>query len=651
MAESKKTGSGILDLIERIGNKLPEPAMLFLWGTLLVMALSHVAYLVDWTVQPKKLQAVYETTTDPATGQEVRHMVMDGERPVTELVDNGAPIKARSLLTMNGLYYAISSMVDNFIRFPPLGVVLVGMLGVGVAEKSGFIGAALKALVLAVPRKLVTPTIVFLGISSSVATDAGYIVLPPVAAALYKAMGRSPLAGIAAAFAGVAAGFNANLLITSLDPLLAGLTGPAAQTVDPAYAVNPACNWWFMIASTFLMTLVGWFVSDKLVEPRLTRRPLDEGGPAPVSTAELESQQLTPVERRGLKFAALAVVLGTLVFVGFKVFPGAPFDDAMRHANLNAVKRGELLVAAGDQVPVRDDGPSYEAPDASVLAGLTPEQMRAAVGQRPQPRRAKADETPEERDARLAADERDYEKWLAGAVKDPRKKLSDADRNGVPGVADHFDRWAESIVPMIFFLFILPGIVYGAVTGSIRKSADVVRLMVDSMAYMAPIIVLSFFAAQFISYFAYSRLDRMLAYTGGEFLAGAQLGPEMLIIAFVLVTMVFNMLIASMSAKYTLFAPIFVPMFMLVGISPELTQGAYRIGDSVTNILTPLNSYMVIILVVVQKHASKAGMGTLISMMIPYSICFVLAWLPMLLLWMQTGLPLGPNGPLWYVAR
>lgn len=548
---------GFLNFVEALGNKLPDPTILFLWCALGVMALSAVAAATGWTVQPRRLQPVVTTTTD-AAGNTVTSPVLDSAgKPTLEMVDAGAPITARSLLSADGLYWAISSMVDNFVRFPPLGVVLVGMLGIGLAERSGFIGAALKALMLIVPPRLLTPTVVFLGIMSSLGTDAGYVVLPPVAAALYKAAGRSPIAGIAAVFAGIGAGFNANLLITSLDPLLAGFTQPAAQTIDPAYTVSPACNWWFMIASTVLITLVGWGASSLFVERRLHARPADDGGPSPLAAGELAAQRLTPVETRALIAGTISVLVATAVFLAFTLIPGAPFDDG-------------------------------------------------------------------------------------------RGRLSDAVRG--LGLGDHFDRWVESIVPMLFILFIIPGMVYGWVSGTVRGGKDFTKALTDTMAYMAPIIVLAFFAAQFIEYFKFSNLDKMLAHTGGQALATSGLSPLALVIAFIFLTMFFNMLIGSMSAKYAMFAPIFVPMLMLVGISPELTQAAYRIGDSTTNVITPLNSYLIIILVVIQKHAPRAGMGTLISMMMPFTICFTVAWIALILLWMLMGWPLGPgdDGPLWY---
>lgn len=572
MAEHGRTDGGrrgLLDWVEWIGNKLPDPAMLFVLGALAVMVLSAIGAGAGWSVQPKQLEIITEPVldglgiplVDPESGEPIVQPVLgeDG-RPSTRLIDdlsrnNGQPFTSRSLLSADGLYYAISSMVDNFVNFPPLGVVLVGMLGIGMAEKSGFVGAALKAVMLVVPNRLLTPAMVFLGIMSSLGTDAGYIVLPPVAAALYQSVGRSPMAGIAAVVAGVAAGFNANLLVTSLDPLLAGLTTAGAQAVDPGYAVGAPANWWFMIASTFVITLAGWAASAWFVERRFADKSVDEGGPDRRSVGDVASQRLDAVERKGLVWAVVALVIGTGIVIACTVAPGWPLND--------------------------DRGP------VGALPGLA------------------------------------------------RK-------------ADFFDRWVEAIVPLLFVLFLVPGVVYGIVTRKIRNSTDATRMMVETMAAMAPIIVLSFFAAQFIEYFKYSNLDKMLAYAGGAMLADAGLSPSVLLVAFILLTAVFNLFIGSMSAKYAMFAPIFVPMFMLVGISPELTQCSYRIGDSVSNVITPLNAYLIIILVVMQKYAPRAGMGTLISTMLPYTLVFLVVWTVMLLVWVWLGIPLGPDAPLEY---
>lgn len=522
---------GVLDLIEWIGNKLPDPAIIFMIGAALVIALSAFGAAQGWEVPELR----------PVVG------VDEAGQRTMELEPTGNVIRPNSLISADGLYWMISTMVSNFINFPPLGIVLVGMLGIGVAERTGMIEASLKAVMLVTPLKMLTPMMVFLGVMSSVGSDAGYIILPPLAAALYKSVGRSPLAGIAAVFAGVSGGFSANFFVSGGDVVMAGLTTVGAQIIDPGYTVVATANIYFMSASVFLLTFVGWGVTAWFVEPRLSSRTPEEGGPSPAEKIDLSAEGLSGAEKKGLLLAILGLVV-TLAIGGACIFaPGWP---------------------------------------------------------------------------------------LHGPVPTP------------PGTAD---RWPNGIVPLVFFAFLVPGVLYGVATGTVKKGANVIHLMVESMKAMGPIIVLAFFAAQFIGYFNHSNLGRMLAMAGGERLATADMPTEALILVFVVLSAFFNLFIGSMSAKYAILAPIFVPMFMLVGISPELTQMAYRVGDSVTNIITPLNSYMVIILVVMQRFAPKGGMGTMIAMMLPYTIFFLIAWAAMLIVWLEVGAPLGIKGPLEYV--
>ena len=575
MAENEpttKAGSpgSWLGWIERIGNRLPDPATLFLIGTVLVMIASAVVAKSGFVVEER----LPEQTATAALGQAAY-----GEaEPDTSVkwVATGKTYEANNILTRDGLFWAISSMVKNFINFAPLGIVLVGMLGIGIAERTGFIGSALKAMLMVVPAQLLTPAVVFMGIMSSMTSDAGYIILPPLAAALYKAVGRSPLAGLAAVFAGVAAGFNANLFITSLEPLLAGLANGGAQVIDPDYQLNPACNWWFMIVSTVVMTGVGWFVADVIVEKRLAAKSPEEGGPTPVDARDLAKQKLSPEDWRALKISTAVFVGGLVVVLALINIPGSPLYTYQMQSPAN--------------------------PEQMIPAELTE---------------------------------------LPGGSVDPDARIL------VPS-ANIFPRWVKAIVPLVFIIFIIPGIVYGVVKKKIRNDRDVAKLLTDSMAGMAPIIVMAFFAGQFVEHFKFSGLDTMLAMTGGQMLGQAALPTSMMLVAFIGMTMCFNMFVGSMSAKYTMFAPIFIPMFMMVGIAPELTQCAYRIGDSVTNCITPLNPYMVIMLAFMKNIAPKGGMGTLISTMLPFSIIFSIVWTIMLLIWVGFGIPLGPDGHLVY---
>ena len=421
-----------------------------------------------------------------------------------------------------------------------------------------------------------------MGIMSSLTSDAGYIILPPLAAALYKAVGRAPLAGLAAVFAGVAAGFNANLFITSLEPMLAGLANGGAQVIEPSYQLNPACNWWFMIASTVAMTGIGWFVADVIVEKRLATKSADEGGPIPIDAGDLESQKLSAEDWRALKIATGVFVAGLAGVIAMILVPGSPLYTYQIESSTNPDQ-----IITVELIEVKD---GYGKPEGAI--------------------------------------EKD------GHVFIPSENI--------------FPRWVDAIVPLVFIVFIIPGIVYGVIQNKIRNDRDVTRLLTESMAGMASIIVMAFFAGQFVEHFKYSGLDKMLAMAGGQALGRANLPTSLLLVAFILMTMCFNMFVGSMSAKYTMFAPIFIPMFMMVGIAPELTQCAYRIGDSVTNCITPLNPYMVILLAFMKNIAPKGGMGTLIATMLPFSIIFCIFWTLMLLGWVALGIPLGPDGHLIY---
>ncbi|MGH0030595.1 MAG: AbgT family transporter [Myxococcota bacterium] len=517
---------GWLDRVERAGNALPDPTTLFVLGALLVLVGAELAVQLDWSVE----KTVTQVGTGPA-GEPVQERVQVEVRPTR-------------LLSGDGIFWILKTLVTNFTGFPPLGVVLVGMLGIGVAERSGFIGALLKGLLLAVPDRLLTPTVFFVGVMSSMGLDAGYVVLPPVAAALYQAVGRSPLVGLGAVFAGVSAGFSANLFITSLDPLLSELSTSSAQLLDPAYVVTADANWWFMIASTVLLTGVGWAVTAWWVEPRMARREAASDGAAdtPAAPDDAMAGPLTAPERRGLVFAVGAAAAATGLFALASVLPGWPLHG--------------------------DDGP--------------------------------------------------------------------------------FPRWVRVIVPLLFLVFLLPGVVYGAVTGRIRNDKDVASMMGETMASMGSYLVLAFFAGQFIAWFAYTGLGEMLAISGGRALAAARLPPALLMVGFIGVVAVGNLFIGSMSAKYAFFAPVFVPMFMQTGIAPELTQAAYRVGDSVSNVITPLNPYVVILLAFMQRYAKDAGIGTLVALMLPYALVFGVIWSALLVAWVVLGVPLGPHGALVY---
>ncbi|MFK7961351.1 MAG: AbgT family transporter [Phycisphaerales bacterium] len=634
---------GLLDVVELIGNKLPDPATLFLLGLGLVMLISAIAVSGKWEV--KERLPIIRTEVQLVDGVEREVNVVDeNDDVIVDWEETGTVLTAKNVLSRDGLYWLFQSLVKNFINFAPLGVVLVGMLGIGIAERTGLIPATLKAFMLVVPSMLLTPAMIFIGIMSSMTMDAGYVILPPLAAALYKAVGRPPLAGLAAVFAGVAAGFNANLFITGLDPMLAELAETGTRVVDPNYAFNPAANWFFMIASTFVITLAGWAITSWFVERRLMKKAAEDGGPSPVDASDLAARQITPEERKGLvvgggSFAAIfAIIMAAIMIPGMPLYTfKAP--DAERYDNIVAAATDssaviELPMAVAEKLEIKEGevspGPAWvhgDLPAEAVAAWRAGKRAIAVSG-------GAALFVPVGTDAADVA----TEGVTIGLAEDLTFLAKGAG----------FARWVNAIVPLLFVQFIIPAIVYGVAVRTVKNDRDVAKLMIDSMAAMAPIIVLAFFAAQFIEAFKWSGLDRMLAMAGGQMLGQIDMPIMLLLVLFILMTMFFNMFIGSMSAKYAMFAPIFIPMFMMVGIAPELTQAAYRIGDSVSNIITPLNAYLIIVLVFMQKFVPKGGMGTLISTMLPYTIGFAIVWTIMLLVWVQLGIPLGPDGHLVY---
>ena len=498
--------------IERVGNSLPHPVILFGVLTLGVVGISALCGELGVS----------------AAGQLLSGGVLADTR-----------VTAVSLLTREGLAYMFTGAVSNFTNYAPLGMVLVAMLGVGTAERSGLINTLLKAVVKITPARLLTPMVVFLGVMSNIASDAGYVILIPLGAMMFQVFGRHPLAGLAAAFAGVSGGFSANLLVGTLDPLLAGITQAAVEILDPGYRVQIMGNYYFMVASTFLITIVGTLVTERIVEPRLGVYTGAGAG------EDLSLDAVTADESRGLKKAGI----GALIFAG---------------------------VIAGCCLPRN----SFFRGSDGTLLGNTP--------------------------------------------------------------------LMDSLMVLIALLFFIPGVLYGKTVGTYRNGRDVAEAMSGAMADMGSFLALAFVSSQFINYFSYTNLGTILALSGASFLKTIDLGRIPLMVIFVLVTAVMNLFMGSASAKWNILAPVFVPMFMLLGCSPELCQLAYRIGDSCTNVITPLMTYYTVILVYAQRYEKKAGIGTITAMMLPYSAAFLVLWTLMLILWLGAGLPIGIAAPLYY---
>ncbi len=493
----------ILNKIEIVGNKLPQPVTLF-------AILIGIVLVLSWVFGSLGVSA---------------------EHP-SPLIDE--PIKAVNLLNAEGLQRIFTSMVEVFANFPPLGLVLVVMLGIGVAERSGLISIALRVFVSKVPKSLITFSIVVAGMVSSVAADAGYVVLIPLGAAIFKGMGRHPLAGLAAAFAGVSGGFGANFLPTGLDPMMAAFTESAATIMDAAYTVNPLSNYYIMAASVPLVGLAGTWVTEKIVVPRLGSYDGEDN--------EVFENTFTREEKRGLFRAGVSVLI-MLGLIAWMVIPS------------NGVLRGE------------------------------------------------------------------------GGSMNP---------------------FYNSIVPLMFILFFVAGLVYGLAAKTIMGDKDVSKMTSEAMATMGGYIVLAFVAAHLVEFFKWSNLGSIMAISGAAGLEKIGFVGIPLLVAFILVSSFINLIIGSASAKWAILAPVFVPMLMIMGYSPELTQAAYRIGDSYSNILTPLLPYFPLVIVFAQKYVKNVGIGTIISVMLPYAIAFMVVRIPMFIGWIMLNIPLGIEGPIYY---
>lgn len=492
----KKTG-GILGTIERVGNALPHPFILFLY---LVVALIVLAAV---------LAALGVSAVNPTTGEVV---------------------KVQSLLTRDGMVWILGSLVSNFSGFAALGIVLVMQMAIGVTEASGLLTTAIRRAVLGVPTWALTATVLFIGINGSIASEASIIFIPPLAAAAFYAAGKHPLAGLIAGYAATNAGFTANLMITATDALLYGVTQEAAQMIDPSYTTTPANNWYFMIASCFVLTIVGTLVNDHIIEPRLGKFT---GGEVD------EARDATDLEKKGLRNAGIfSVVFIALILIG--LIPS------------NGVLRG-------------DDGSIINGP---FITGL---------------------------------------------------------------------------VPFLLAYFVLVGVVYGFTVGTFKKAEDIPRVMSESLTSLTGYIVLVFVIAQFIAIFNYTNLAMVIAVNAASFLSDIGLTGVPLILAILLVTTFVNFFMTSGTAKWYIFAPIFVPMFMMLGLTPEFAQVVYRIADSCTNPITPIYPYLPMVIGMAAKYDKKFGMGNVISMMIPYSFGFLIVWTIFVILWMFLGLPLGPG--------
>ncbi len=501
-------GLRLLDGVERFGNALPDPIFIFIFLIAVLFVVSALA------------AAQGASALNPVTGE---------------------TIVAESLFSQENLAQLFVEMPRTLTSFPPLGLVLTVILGTAVAERAGLFSAAIRGSLLNAPKAILTPLVVIVGMVSHHASDASYVVVIPLAAVLFAAVGRHPLAGLAAGFAAVSGGFAGNITPGQSDALILGITEPAARLIDPTYTVTIAGNWWFILGIVVVFTPIAWFVTDRIVEPRL-----GAWTPDPDAPAQLADSRLEPREKRGLLFAGAALVALVALWTGLTLMPGSPFVD----------------------------------PEGEAAAAYNP--------------------------------------------------------------------LFRSLVAFFALMFFLTGTAYGLGAGTVRSHRDLVKMMGEGMAVLAPYIVLAFFAAHFVAMFNWSNLGAITAVHGAEFLRGVALPAPVLLILVVMVSAFFDLFIGSASAKWSALAPVVVPMFMLLGISPEMTTAAYRMGDSFTNIVTPLMSYFPLILAFSQRWRKDFGLGSLIALMLPYAAAFALAGLTMTALWVTLEIPVGPGAEVRY---
>lgn len=551
----------VLDAVERAGNKVPHPVIIFLVLIALVIVLSHVFYLAGSSVTFE--QAAVSEQVEPSGEELVGDEAYQSADPEVEQVT----VEAQSLLSADGIRFIFTSPVANFNGFGVVGVIMVAMLGVGLAEEAGLIGAFIKRLVKVTPARFVTFSIVLLGVLSSIATDAGYLVLIPLAAAVFHSLGRHPLAGLAAAFAGVGGGFGVNFLITPVDGMLVEITNESIT--DPAQHVSITGNLFFGIVSTLLIAILATILTEKVVEPRLGRydeaAELPDGVPAEAAGVPVgqgagvegeeatgagggdhaSSNDLTPAERRGLRFAFWGL-LGVTALV--------------------------LLLTLPSWGPLRN-------PETGSLVEDSP--------------------------------------------------------------------FMGSIIFLILLYFFVMGLCYGKGAGTIKGSMDVINPMTKTVAGLAGLFFLLLVISQFIAYFNYSQLGTIAAVNMADALENAGLPTVWLIVGLVLMTAVIDIFIGGVVPKWAIFAPIFVPLFVQLGISPDLAVAAYRVGDSPINVVTPLMPYFALIVIFAERYRKKVGVGSIISLMLPYTVVLLVAWTALLVVWYLLGIPLGPGGSIY----
>ena len=533
--EPPKTG-GWLGTIERIGNKVPHPVLMFLYLILIVIALSAI---LDWMGV-----SVTEEIAVPITDGVEADFYVDSTEPLeglplepwdTQYEIKEQTIAIQSLLTTEGIRFIFTSFVSNFAGFSVVAVVFIAMMGAGVAEESGLMTALIHKLVEISPRWLLSFIIIFVGVLSSVATDAGYLILIPLGAAAFLSVKRNPLVGVAAAYGGVSAIFAVNILVTPLDAMLTEITNEAIALAG-GEPITIVANFYFQVAMSILLSVVAAVVTDRIVEPRLGAYT-PEPGMEVVATEVLDKDR----QSRGMRFAGI----GALIVVAFVLLITLPANSALRD------------------------------PETGGIIGATP--------------------------------------------------------------------FMDSLLFIIMLVFLIAGIGYGYGAKTFSGSGDVIKAVTKTFAGLAGLVFMLLMIAQFIAYFNYSNMPDVIAITLAGWLESANIGAVPLLVGFILVIMLLDIIIPGSMPKWAIFAPIFVPLFIRLGTAPQTVLAAYRVGDSPMNVITPLMVYLPFIITVMQRYKKDVGIGTVIALMLPYTLVLAVVWIILFILWYVLGIPLGPG--------
>jgi aminobenzoyl-glutamate transport protein len=542
-SESRTFVQKMLDGIEKAGNKVPHPVMMFLYLILLVILLSAVLDLLNVSVTEEVLIPVTEIE-DPSlsvTGGSTEIITLPGEsgEDIYFIVEEQTT-SIRSLLSISGIRFIFSSFVSNFASFSVVAVIFVAMIGIGVAEKAGLMGALIRKLVAVTPASMLTFSIVLIGGLSSIASDAGYLMLVPLGGAAFLSVGRHPLVGIAAAYAGVSAAFSVNVLIAPLDAMLTEMTNEAIALETPGETISITANMFFETASMLVMALVITLVTERIIEPRLGKYDPSQAGDVDES-AEPEADVDLAAEGRGLRYAGFAVLGFIALIVLLTAPPGAPLRD----------------------------------PDTGAIVGNTP--------------------------------------------------------------------FMDSLIFMITMLFLAAGVGYGIGARTFKNSTDAINGVTTAFAGLSGLIFMLLIISQFIAYFNFSNLPTVIAGGMAHLLESANVHELILLIGLILIIAVLDIIIPGSMPKWAIFAPIFIPLFIRLGVAPQTVLAAYRVGDSPMNVVTPLMVYLPFIVIVSQRYVKDTGLGTIVSLMIPYTLIVLAIWIVFFVIWYALGIPLGPG--------